>query len=95
MDCAASVARRSRVASRSAVLRHNLPQPIRVHIPTSKIISALESAKLLEPEHAALAHDLRALRNQAAHVPDFAISREAAQDYVELAARLVDHLDSI
>lgn len=82
-------------AARAAVARHELPQPVQAYVSTPKLVSVLQSAKLIAPEQAGLVYDLRALRNQAAHAPDFALTNEAAQNYVELAGRLVDYLDSV
>jgi hypothetical protein len=39
--------------------------------------------------------DLRSLRNQAAHLADFALSPSSAADYVASATRLAKYLDSI
>jgi len=55
----------------------------------------LQAYHLLEPPKAGIFHDLRALRNQAAHAPDFAISEEVARQYIDLATRLVDYLDGL
>lgn len=52
------------------------------------VIRAIGSASLLSPEDFALYHDLRALRNQAAHATEFAPTTDAALSYIGLASRL-------
>ncbi|MGA7949964.1 MAG: hypothetical protein WCA45_07370 [Thiobacillaceae bacterium] len=52
------------------------------------VIRALNKAQLLSSEEVALYHDLRALRNQAAHVQDFSPTYDSALNYIELAGRL-------
>ncbi|MGA0611779.1 hypothetical protein [Caldimonas sp. KR1-144] len=52
------------------------------------VIRALNKAGVITPEEIALYHDLRALRNQAAHAQDFAPTTDAALNYIELAGRL-------
>jgi hypothetical protein len=57
-----------------------------------RLIRALERAGLVDSDKRALFHDLRNLRNQAVHAPEFALSTEAALDYVSLARRLAEYL---
>ena len=52
------------------------------------VIRAIGSASLLSPDDFALYHDLRALRNQAAHATDFTPTTDAALSYIGLASRL-------
>lgn len=82
-------------AARGAIIRHDIAQPVQPYVPTTKIVNTLQSENLIAPDQAGLIHDLRALRNQAAHAPDFALTNDAAQNYVDLANRLVDYLDSV
>lgn len=49
---------------------------------------AIARANLLSLEDLALFHELRSLRNQAAHAEDFNPTKEAALNYVQLASRL-------
>ena len=49
---------------------------------------ALNKEQLLTADELALFHDLRSLRNQAAHAQDFAPTTDAALNYIELASRL-------
>ena len=49
---------------------------------------AIAKANLLPLEDLALFHELRSLRNQAAHAEDFNPTKEAALNYVQLANRL-------
>lgn len=52
------------------------------------MMRAIAQGNHLSSEDIALYHDLRALRNQAAHLDDFNPSAEAAISYLELASRL-------
>jgi hypothetical protein len=52
------------------------------------VIRAIAKADFLTQEELALFHDLRSLRNQAAHATDFSPTTDASLNYVELAARL-------
>lgn len=52
------------------------------------VIRAIGNASLLSPEDFALYHDLRALRNQAAHATEFAPTTDAALSYIGLASRM-------
>ncbi|MFL5613759.1 MAG: hypothetical protein ACJ796_08870 [Gemmatimonadaceae bacterium] len=81
-------------AARVAVAKHDPMQPVQPYVSAQKIRRALEDANVLTPSELGLFQELRALRNQAAHTPDFVITEEAARDYVQLAARLVERLRS-
>lgn len=52
------------------------------------IVRALTRAQVLNPEAMTLYHNLRALRNQAAHVNDFSPTYDSALNYIELAGLL-------
>lgn len=52
------------------------------------VIRAIGSANVLSAEDFALYHDLRGLRNQAAHATDFTPTTDVALSYVGLASRL-------
>jgi hypothetical protein len=52
------------------------------------VIRSLNKENVLSGEEIALYHDLRALRNQAAHSQDFSPTVDAALSYIELAGRL-------
>lgn len=52
------------------------------------VIRAIGKNNILSGEDFALFHDLRALRNQAAHATDFAPTTDAALSYIDLAGRL-------
>ena len=53
---------------------------------------ALEQAGVLEENTPAIYHQLRNLRNAAAHASEFAFTPEAAVEYAELALRLIGYL---
>lgn len=53
---------------------------------------ALEEAGILSGEKLGIFHQLRNLRNAAAHASEFSLTPEAAIEYADLAARLSDYL---
>ncbi len=57
------------------------------------VIRALTKENVLLGEQVSLFYELRALRNQAAHAPDFAPTTDAAVSYIELAERLRSALE--
>lgn len=79
-------------AARMAVAKHDKMQPVQPYVSPQKIRRALEDANVLTPSELGVFHELRSLRNQAVHAPDFVISQEAAREYVEVATRLADRL---
>jgi len=81
-------------AALDAAQRNNVPLKYRDAASPVRVIRALENANVVDPAVMAIFHDLRALRNQAAHAPEFALSTEAVLEYVELAKRLIDYLRS-
>jgi hypothetical protein len=60
-----------------------------------KTINSLARERILTPEEVALFHDLRGLRNQAMHVPDFSPTYEAAVNYIELALQLQTRFEQL
>lgn len=52
------------------------------------VIRVLNKENILSAEEISLYHDLRTLRNQAAHAQDFSPTTDAALSYVELASGL-------
>lgn len=52
------------------------------------VIRALTKESILSPEDLSLFHELRSLRNQAAHADDFSPTLDAALNFIELAGRL-------
>jgi hypothetical protein len=81
-------------AARAAISRSKSPQSVRPDLSSSRVVADLQAAGVVTPEGAGLINDLYALRNQAAHVPDDALSPQAARDYVLLAAQMTEYLDS-
>jgi hypothetical protein len=55
----------------------------------------LEQSGVLEGSTAGIYHQLRNLRNAAAHASDFAFTADSAIEYADLAARLTAFLQSI
>lgn len=53
-----------------------------------KMVRELAKASLIPPDDVALFHDLRGLRNQATHAPDFNPTLESALNYIDLAVGL-------
>jgi|SRR5882672_12240005 len=81
-------------AARLALIRREAMQPQLMTTSPSKIATLLASYHIFEPRQVALFHDLRTMRNEAAHAPEFALPEFAARDYAEAAARLVELLTS-
>jgi hypothetical protein len=53
---------------------------------------ALEETSILDDQTPAIYHQLRNLRNAAAHASDFAFTPDSALEYADLAARLTEYL---
>jgi hypothetical protein len=86
--------RRIENAAREAAIRRGALQ-VQTGTPSAaKLGSALASNQVLSADHLALYHDLRGLRNQAAHLSDSVVSRKAAIDYIDAAQRLVSALEA-
>jgi hypothetical protein len=73
------------------------PLDVRGHPAESPLalIRALQQGRVLDPGKIGILHELRALRNTAAHGPDLALSRDAALEYARVARTIVGHLDSL
>gem|GEM_PF-549371 len=59
------------------------------------VARTLSSRGLLGAEEFSLFHELRALRNQAAHASQFSPTPEAAMSYIDLSSRLLAALDQV
>lgn len=70
----------------------HLPAPSTLRNPSS-IIRAIEKSGILPSDDVALFNDLRVLRNQATHDPDFSPSPESVIKYVQLAQGLKQRID--
>lgn len=78
-------------AARRVVLQHSgSPRPDMSS--PMRVVRALSELNLLPPDDIALFHDLRGLRNQATHAPDFGPSLDAVSRYLQLAASLEQRL---
>jgi uncharacterized protein YutE (UPF0331/DUF86 family) len=86
--------RQVETAALDAVQRNSVSLKYREAGSSTRVIRALENANVVDPAAMAIFHDLRALRNLAAHAPEYALSTEAVTEYVELARRLIDYLNS-
>lgn len=60
-----------------------------------KMVRALSKSGVITPDEAALFHDLRGLRNQATHAPDFNPTLESALNYIDLATRLQSRFEQL
>ncbi len=58
-------------------------------------IRVLQQHRLLDQGIVGLLHELRSLRNQAAHAPEFAVTVSTALEYAAAAKRVASHLDTI
>jgi hypothetical protein len=79
-------------ASLEAASRNGISLGFRDASSPVRVIRALERASVVEPGFMGLFHDLRGLRNQAAHAPDFALSADAAMEYAQLARSAAEYL---
>jgi Domain of unknown function (DUF4145) len=81
------------IAARLTAHRGGLFSPADV-TNTTRVIRALEEGRVIDPRKVDLLHDLRGLRNLAAHSPDFALSTSDALDYIQWAQSMVDYLET-
>lgn len=58
----------------------------------ARVLRALERHRVIDAGKLDLIHNLRELRNQAVHSPDFAVTSAAALEYAQLARRVVEFL---
>ncbi len=58
-------------------------------------LRALENAPNIDRKVLGLLRDLRGLRNEAAHAPDFALSKQSAIEYANAAEAVVGYLNSL
>ena len=58
----------------------------------ARVLRALERHRVIDAGKLGLIHNLRELRNQAVHSPDFAVTSAAALEYAQLARRVVEFL---
>jgi hypothetical protein len=79
-------------AARRAVLKH-AGSPIPDVSSPLRVLRELTQLQLLSSEDIALFQDLRGLRNQATHSPDFNPSYEAVASYLQLAGALQARLE--
>ncbi len=79
---------RVEAAALEAARRRGAPEPISELRSPTRLIEALEERGVIDARQAAVFHDLRSLRNSAAHALGFTPAPGAAADYVRLAARL-------
>jgi hypothetical protein len=71
-----------------AARRQGTSEPVtQLRVPV-RLIEALEELGVIDARQAAVFHELRSLRNSAAHALGFEPDPEAAREYVRLAARL-------
>lgn len=59
------------------------------------IFRALQRAEVLDPGKLRILHELRVLRNDAAHAPDFALSKDSVLEYSRLASTMADYLSTL
>jgi len=82
------------IAARQRVLELGLHEAGPERRPILDAYRALGKAKVLDSEELALFGELRALRNQAAHVEQFTPTKAAAIDYINLCKRLVARIEA-
>ena len=84
---------RLEAAALSAARRRGTTEPISQLRTPGRLIESREELGVIDARQAAVFHELRSLRNSAAHALGFEPSPEAARDYVRPAARLEQSLD--
>jgi hypothetical protein len=82
------------VAARKRVLELGLHEAGPEGRPILDAYRSLAKARVLDNEALALFHELRSLRNQAAHLDDFNPSKSAAIDYIGLSKKLIGQLSN-
>ena len=104
-----AIARLAEVSPRSAVLeawrdvelaaldaaRRIAGETFRNRTLTFHALRVLEQSDSLDRNVIAVLRDLRGLRNEAAHAPDFALTRESAVDYGTSASFIAQYLRSV
>ncbi|HTV56598.1 MAG TPA: hypothetical protein VMI06_17005 [Terriglobia bacterium] len=85
--------RQVELAASLAVRRNEIPLRL-AEVTATHVMRSLERHRVIDPGKIGLMHDLRGLRNQAVHAPDFAVSTEAALEYVQLAQRMREYLQT-
>ena len=75
--------------------RSLMPDEIQNKTLSYQAIRKLERSGRLDRTAVSMLGDLRGLRNQAAHAPDFAISTNSANEYANAADRLVGYFEFI
>jgi len=83
---------RVEAAALAAARRRGTAEPVSSLRAPVRLIEALEELGVIDARQAAVFHELRSLRNSAAHALGFEPTPEAARDYVRLAARLEQSL---
>ena len=79
----------------AAAQRKGLELPPRQVILPVYVLRLMHEKGLVDSEKLSIINELRMLRNSAAHAPDFALSKESALEYAEVAARLAEFLRSL
>lgn len=87
--------RKVETAALDAAERHAVALPYRHARSPVQVIRALQKAGLVGQGKMPLFEDLRVLRNEAAHAPEFALSPDSAIEYASLAHRFAQYLDSL
>jgi hypothetical protein len=82
-------------AALAAAHRAKLPMTPQEQRSGTGLIQALRLGDLIKTDTAHIMQDLRGLRNQAAHAPEFALDRDAALNYAEVAMRIVEQLKMV
>jgi hypothetical protein len=84
--------RQVELAAVEAARRNDVSLDAHEALNPNRVLLRLQKAGVVDSGKIGLYHDLRALRNQAAHAPEFALPAEAALQYAEIARELADYL---
>ncbi len=75
-------------ATQELAKRHQIALPREKARNPFQVIRALERAEVIDSSTSSAIHELRSLRNEAAHAPEFAFDRESVLSYDNLARRV-------
>ena len=76
-------------------LQRALNMPLKITGSQNAIIRSFLDGGILTPDVISLYYELRNLRNQAVHEPDFNPSQEAVLNYIQLSDRLISSLERL
>jgi hypothetical protein len=85
---------RVEAAARAALSKREASIAVTTYVPAARLAEPLIQQQIINQSQVTLFHELRRLRNEVAHSPDFEPTTDAAIAYVDLATSLQAHLAS-